>query len=165
MCIAFQTNKSLECSTPMLSLFKKRRIRTARCLLTDGAHHLLVVHAGGGRDRRPRWGLPGGHLDLGERPEDALRRELVEELHLEVEELEELGDWSFRGGWHRVYTAPLPAPVTRFDRGELLEIGWHDLDAVASFAKRGMLHAGYEIEVVRQLRGAAGELTPERCAS
>ncbi len=149
----------------MLSLFKKRRIRTARCLLTDGAHHLLVVHAGGGRDRRPRWGLPGGHLDLGEQPEDALRRELVEELHLEVADLEELGDWSFRGGWHRVYTAALPAPVTRFDRGELLQIGWHDLDAVARLSERGMLHAGYEIEVVRQLRGAVEVLGPELRAS
>lgn len=149
----------------MFSLLKKRRIRTARCLLTDGAHHLLVVHAGGGRDRRPRWGLPGGHLDLGEKPEEALRRELVEELHLEVSDLEEVGDWSFRGGWHRVYTAALPAPVTRFDRGELLQIGWHDFDAVAGFAERGMLHAGYEIEVVRRLRGAAGGLHIERCAS
>lgn len=149
----------------MLSLFKKRRIRTARCLLTDGAHHLLVVHAGGGRERRPRWGLPGGHLDPGEQPEDALRRELVEELHLEVTELEEVGDWSFRGGWHRVYTAALPAPVTRFDRGELLEIGWHDLPAVARLAERGMLHAGYEIDVVRQLRGLPVDLASERCAS
>lgn len=149
----------------MLSLFKKRRIRTARCLLTDGAHHLLVVHAGGGRERRPRWGLPGGHLDLGERPDDALRRELFEELHLEVGDLEELGDWSFRGGWHRVYAAPLPAPVTRFDRGELLEIGWHDQAGVARLAERGMLHAGYELEVVRQLRGATRALGSELRAS
>lgn len=135
----------------MLSLFKKRRLRTARCLLTDGDHHLLVVHAGGGRDRRPRWGLPGGHLDPGEAPEDAVRRELFEELHLEVAELQEIGDWSFRGGWHRVYTAPLPAPVTRFDRAELLDIGWHSEGQVAQLAQRGMLHAGYEIEVVQRL--------------
>ncbi len=137
----------------MLSLFKKRRLRTARCLLTDGDHQLLVVHAGGGRDRSPRWGLPGGHIDLGEQPEAAVRRELFEELELEVGDLEEVGDWPFRGGWHRVYTASLPAPIKRFDRGELLDIGWHNLDAVAAFAQRGMLHAGYEIDVVRQLRG------------
>lgn len=144
----------------MLSLLKKRRLRTARCLLTDGDRHLLVVHAGGGRDRHPRWGLPGGHIDFGERPDAAVRRELFEELELEVGDLEEIGDWSFRGAWHRVYTAPLPGPIARYDRAELLDIGWHRMEEVAAFAQRGMLHAGYEIEVVRRLREA--DASPDR---
>lgn len=132
---------------------KAPTLKTARCLLTDGERHLLVVHAGGGRDRRPRWGLPGGHVDPGEQPQDTVRRELMEELYLDVTRFDELGDYRFRGNWHRVYTAVLPAPLTRFDRGELLQIGWHTTEEVAALAERGHLHAGYEIDVIRSIVG------------
>jgi 8-oxo-dGTP pyrophosphatase MutT (NUDIX family) len=131
----------------------RRRFRTARCLLVDGERHLLVVHAGGGRHRRPRWGLPGGHLDPGEGPETAARRELREELGLEVATLDVIGDWSYKGSWHRVFSAPLPAPIEAFDDGELLEIGWHTVDDVERLAHGDALHAGYEVDVVRALRG------------
>jgi ADP-ribose pyrophosphatase YjhB (NUDIX family) len=41
---------------------------------------LLVRHA-----YRPRWGLPGGFLKRGERPADGARREILEEVGLEVD--------------------------------------------------------------------------------
>jgi len=37
---------------------------------------------------RGKWVLPGGHIELGERMEDALRREVKEETNLEIRDLE-----------------------------------------------------------------------------
>jgi 8-oxo-dGTP diphosphatase len=42
------------------------------------------------------WGIPGGFLEAGEQPEDGLRRELREEINLEVDQVELLLVRSFR---------------------------------------------------------------------
>lgn len=132
-------------------LGKRRRLRTARCILRQGDTYLLVVHRGGGREHVPRWGLPGGHLDFGEAPEVAVRRELREELFIDVDDLLEVGDYRFRNGWHRVYTATLDVSVERFDDSELLQIGWHGLAEIAQFHQAGQLHAGYELDALHAL--------------
>ena len=42
------------------------------------------------------WGIPGGFLEAGEQPEEAMRRELREEIGLEVEDVEIFTSRSFR---------------------------------------------------------------------
>ena len=70
---------------------------TASALVVDAAGRLLLAR----RAREPcegLWDIPGGFLDEGEHPLDALRRELREETGLEVEPLEFLGVWIDRYG-------------------------------------------------------------------
>ena len=60
---------------------------TVGALVTDGEGRLLLVR----RAHDPyggKWDVPGGFLDEGEAPLDALRRELREETGLEIEPLE-----------------------------------------------------------------------------
>ena len=62
-------------------------------IFNDNREVLLLKHrfrAGSG------WGLPGGFMETGEQPIDALRRELREEIALEVDDVKVLAVRSFK---------------------------------------------------------------------
>lgn len=65
---------------------------TACALCVDGDGRVLLARRAG-EVYHGYWDLPGGFLDEGEHPLDALRRELKEETNLDVEPEEFLGIW------------------------------------------------------------------------
>ncbi|MFB7422349.1 (deoxy)nucleoside triphosphate pyrophosphohydrolase [Streptomyces hydrogenans] len=117
--------------------------------LLDGGR-LLAARRSAPEELAGRWELPGGKVEPGERPEDALVRELREELGIEAEPGERIpGEWPLKPGYVlKVWTARLlsgePRPLEDHDalrwlaRHELDTVDWLDQDrpAVAEAARR-----------------------------
>ncbi|MFJ7263611.1 NUDIX hydrolase [Streptomyces globosus] len=79
---------------------RPKALTAASALLTDAAGRVLLVEPAYGR--RGRWNLPGGGVDsdLGETPRAAVRREVREELGLDVEPGRLLAvNWSHKPGY------------------------------------------------------------------
>jgi 8-oxo-dGTP diphosphatase len=72
----------------LVRLGQRRFTVTAGALIIDDRGRILLLE----HVFRPDsgWGLPGGFLGKGEQPEEALRRELREEIALEVDEVEQI---------------------------------------------------------------------------
>jgi 8-oxo-dGTP pyrophosphatase MutT (NUDIX family) len=99
-----------------------------KCVLTDGDRVLLVRHTYGSR----QWDLPGGGRRRGEASLDAARREMREELGLEIDGWRALGQLRARIEHHRqtidVCGAELSSPTLRLDLGEIEVAAWFERD-------------------------------------
>lgn len=112
--------------------------------------YLLAVHSSFWARRDKRWGLPGGGIERGETPVDAVRRELAEELNLSVHTLTEIGAYYYKGNDHMIYGAETDRLIDSYDEKELLDLRWFSLPELQTLDVQGKLHAGYELQAVRQ---------------
>ena len=128
---------------------KKAPFKTVRCVIAKGERYLLAIHNNHLPIKRTRWGLIGGRVDRGEALESALRREVREELYIGLDELFEVGDYRYKGSFHKVFGVETDARIISFDRSELTKIGWHSLEEVAALEAGDQLHTGFEFEAVQ----------------
>lgn len=63
---------------------KRPIVIVAACALLDKEGAVLIAKRPAGRPLAGLWEFPGGKVEAGERPEDALIRELREELGIEI---------------------------------------------------------------------------------
>jgi 8-oxo-dGTP diphosphatase len=63
---------------------KRPMVIVAACVLLDSEGAVLIAKRPAGRPLAGLWEFPGGKVEAGEEPEDALLRELYEELGIEI---------------------------------------------------------------------------------
>ena len=107
---------------------------TACALVADESGRLLLARRAG-EPEQGKWDLPGGFLDEGEHPVDALRRELREETGLEIEPRDFVGVWIDRYGegetapWTlNLYWTARPAVGEARPADDVSELRWFRLD-------------------------------------
>ena len=80
-----------------------------------------------------------------------MRRELREELYIDVGALTDLGDFFYKRAQHRVLAADFEGEIPRYDKYELLKIRWFSAEEIYEMEGRRRLHAGYEADAIRTL--------------
>ena len=61
----------------------RKTLLVAACALIDADGRVLMAQRPAGKDHAGRWEFPGGKVETDETPEQAIRRELFEELNIE----------------------------------------------------------------------------------
>ncbi|MHC5905816.1 (deoxy)nucleoside triphosphate pyrophosphohydrolase [Streptomyces sp. S6] len=133
------------------------RIVVVGAALLDGGR-LLAARRSAPPELAGRWELPGGKVEPGEKPEDALVRELREELGVDAEAGERVpGEWTLRPPYVlHAYLArlrpgsPRPAPLEDHDDlrwltpEQVWDVDWleQDVPAVRDVVER--MTAGVE---------------------
>jgi 8-oxo-dGTP pyrophosphatase MutT (NUDIX family) len=105
-------------------LVRRSRLDGVKCVITDRDRVLLVRHTYG----REQWDFPGGRIEGSEPPHSTARREMREELGLEVAEWTPLGLLQARIDHRRdtvhLFRVELRSPAMRIERGELAAARW-----------------------------------------
>lgn len=102
-----------------------------RCVVQRGDEVLLVRHTYGNR----RWALPGGAMKRGEDPAQTARREMEEELGVDLPDWRPLGELRFRGAErarHHVFcfVAELADGELDLNAAEIAEARWYPADGL-----------------------------------
>lgn len=111
---------------------------TASCIISDKQKRILLTK----RNISPykgKWDVPGGFLEPDETPIEALRREIKEELGVEIKTGELIGIYIDRYGSNPYYTLNIyySAKITKGTprpASDVLEIKWFELDVLPRVA-------------------------------
>jgi ADP-ribose pyrophosphatase YjhB (NUDIX family) len=130
---------------------------TASAVVVDQGRVLLARRAG--QPYQGMWDVPGGFLEEGEHPLDALRRELLEETGAEIEPLEFLGVWMDRYGegdaapWtlNLFWTARLRSGPRELTPGDdVAELRWFPLDELPAPGELAFANVGLVLSELRE---------------
>ena len=104
-------------------------------------HHVLRPGSG--------WGIPGGFLDHGEQPDDAVRREILEETGIELTNVRLIKMQTLNRHIEFVYAARSDGEPRVLSR-EITELGWYGPDSLPTGlprAHRKMIDEVWKSEV------------------
>lgn len=90
--------------SPLQEIPKNTHISACMVIVIDDNNRLLLAKPNRG------WGLPGGHLEKDETPEECCKREVIEETSVSVKNLKLVGAWKaehvFKSEYNKNYVSP-----------------------------------------------------------
>jgi 8-oxo-dGTP diphosphatase len=97
---------------------KRPIVLVAACVLLDGDGRVLLAKRPEGRPLAGLWEFPGGKIEAGEEPEDALIRELREELGIAIAK-QDLAPLTFASHAYPDFHLLMPVYLCRRFEGEV----------------------------------------------
>lgn len=112
----------------------KFTVSTAAIVMNDEGKVLLLNHT-----FRPYsgWGMPGGFVMHGESPDETIRREIREEIGLELEDLEMFRVRTLGRHVEILFRARGIGEAAVLSPREIIEFGWFDVDSLPQGLSRG----------------------------
>jgi 8-oxo-dGTP diphosphatase len=115
-----------------------RLLLVAAAVLLDGEGRVLLAQRPKGKTLAGLWEFPGGKIELGERPEAALVRELREELAIDVN-VSDLVPTAFASHAYDDFHVLMPAWRTSIWKGipvpqERQELAWVKIEQLGEYA-------------------------------
>ncbi len=95
------------------------------------------------------WGIGGGFLDSGEQPQAAIKRELCEEVGVEIENLQFVQVWTIGNHVEIIYRADAKTEVVAPQSKEILEARWFSLNELPPEMSNSQLRL---IKLAREVR-------------
>ena len=95
-------------------VFKENKVLLARHTYEDGKEMLII---------------PGGYVNIGETPQDALVREYMEETHVKVKPIDIIGIRFNMHDWYIAFRAEYVSGEARSDNDENSEVLWINVEA------------------------------------
>lgn len=106
----------------------KKKYNASMVVVINDDNKVLILKRAPGTNWMPRkWGLPGGHVENGELPSDAARREVLEETNLVLRNIHHMMD---RGDAALYYSTDFSGKVEiDFEHTDWAWVSYENLDA------------------------------------
>jgi 8-oxo-dGTP diphosphatase len=105
---------------------KRPFVVVAACVLLDGAGRLLLSKRPAGKPLAGLWEFPGGKVEANEAPEEALIRELREELAIDIAQ-DDLTPLTFASHAYPEFHLLMPVYLCRRWRGSVMPLEGQEL--------------------------------------
>lgn len=97
----------------------------------------VMLHLRGMEPGKGTWDIPGGFIEVGETPDQALHREIMEELGLKIQKHQFMGFYPDAYGMDSIYTLNIAYVCQLEDRpilrsNEIDEVQWFDWNKIPS---------------------------------